>query len=519
MDIQEDYQLPPEPEEIHRSQQPYIEDIEDEGEPPVGPHCERYIHEYPCPAGQWIRCAKTAFENLVDCQAKEGKEHWEPFESEEEWELAMWLIKHIGQKSTDEYLKLPIVYNAGNLSFHNNYTFLQKVDALPTGPEWDCEIVHVNGDRIGKDGKVMFEDLELWLHDPVECIRELMGNPAFLELMAYVPEKVYMDIKSKKQIYDEMWTADWWWDTQDNLPEGATIAPIILSSDKTQLSQFHGDKKAWPVYLTIGNIAKEVWRQPSAHTTILVGYLPAPKPERLSDSTRSLASYWLFHYCMLLILEPLVEVEKVGVEMVCADGYVRCVHPILAAYVTDYPEQCLIACCLENHCPRCLVLPDERGSPVESLLCDVDDTLHVLRKHRRGQEPPKFEQDGICAVYQPFWHNLPHCNIFKCFTPDLLHQIHKGVFKDHFVKWCSAIMGTDEIDACFKAMAAHPGLRHFKKGISFVSQWTGTEHKEMEKVIMGVLSGAVNSRVLTVARALLDFIFYAQHQLQLILVL
>ncbi|KAG6816647.1 hypothetical protein H0H93_007857 [Arthromyces matolae] len=75
-----------------------------------------------------------------------------------------------------------------------------------------------------------------------------------------------------------------------------------------------------------------------------------------------------------------------------------------------------------------------------------------------------------------------------------------------------SIMGERELDARFKAMADHPGLRHFKKGISFVSQWTGTEHKEMEKVMMGVLAGGVNSRVLTVGRALLDFIFYAQYQ-------
>ncbi|KAG6810015.1 hypothetical protein H0H92_013701 [Tricholoma furcatifolium] len=34
----------------------------------------------------------------------------------------------------------------------------------------------------------------------------------------------------------------------------------------------------------------------------------------------------------------------------------------------------------------------------------------------------------------------------------------------------------------------------------------------MEKVMMGVLAGAVNLKVLTVARALLDFIFYAQYQ-------
>ncbi|KAJ7887763.1 hypothetical protein B0H13DRAFT_1888719 [Mycena leptocephala] len=39
-------------------------------------------------------------------------------------------------------------------------------------------------------------------------------------------------------------------------------------------------------------------------------------------------------------------------------------------------------------------------------------------------------------------------------------------------------------------MNAHAGLRHFKKGISSVSQWTGTEHKEMQRVFFGVLAGA-----------------------------
>ena len=43
---------------------------------------------------------------------------------------------------------------------------------------------------------------------------------------------------------------------QRKLPTGATIAPVIITLDKTQLSNFSGDKSAWPVYLTIGNIEK-----------------------------------------------------------------------------------------------------------------------------------------------------------------------------------------------------------------------------------------------------------------------
>ena len=75
-------------------------------------------------------------------------------------------------------------------------------------------MVKVNGDHVGNDGEKMSEDLELWMHDPVECVKELIGNPAFKELMSFVPERVYTDENGTNRIYDEMWTADWWWKTQ-----------------------------------------------------------------------------------------------------------------------------------------------------------------------------------------------------------------------------------------------------------------------------------------------------------------
>jgi hypothetical protein len=38
---------------------------------------------------------------------------------------------------------------------------------------------------------------------------------------------------------------------------GATVIPIILSSDKTQVTMFR-NKSRYPVYMTIGNIPKEI---------------------------------------------------------------------------------------------------------------------------------------------------------------------------------------------------------------------------------------------------------------------
>jgi hypothetical protein len=44
---------------------------------------------------------------------------WTPLEDEDDWQLAEWLVKNVGQNSIDEFLKLPVVsvksssYNVG----------------------------------------------------------------------------------------------------------------------------------------------------------------------------------------------------------------------------------------------------------------------------------------------------------------------------------------------------------------------------------------------------------------------
>ncbi len=59
------------------------------------------------------------------------------------------------------------------------------------------------------------------------------------------------------------------------------------------------------------------------------------------------------------ILDPLVEAGNTGVEMTCADGWVRRIFPIVAAYVANFPEQCLVTNVQESYCPRGLIRPDQ----------------------------------------------------------------------------------------------------------------------------------------------------------------
>ena len=104
-------------------------------------------------------------------------------------------------------------------SYHNSRAFLKKVDALPTqgATGWTCDIVTSKGNLLDDNGQPLpSEQLELWRRDPVECVRELLGNPALKDYLKYSPVRVYEDSEGKSRVYDEMWTGSWWWDTQVN---------------------------------------------------------------------------------------------------------------------------------------------------------------------------------------------------------------------------------------------------------------------------------------------------------------
>lgn len=85
---------------------------------------------------------------------------------------------------------------------------------MPKGPDWICTPFRITGDKLDKEGNPRTEDIELWHRDPVECIRELFGNPAFETNLYYEPYKVYRDEGCMNREYSDLWTGDWWWNLQ-----------------------------------------------------------------------------------------------------------------------------------------------------------------------------------------------------------------------------------------------------------------------------------------------------------------
>ena len=296
------------------------------------------------------------------------------------------------------------------------------------------------------------------------------------------------------------------------------MAPVILATDKTQLTQFSGGKAAYPIYLTLGNLPKAVRRKPSMHACILLGYLSVDKINRESLTQRELRArtQCMFHESMRIILDPLKRAGEVGVEMVGGDGAVRLVFPIIASYVADYPEQCLVACTKYGTCPKC-------QCPAKNL---QDTTVYPLRTQRWTEDVINsakasatsiadfhqrcMNQEVSGSVYRPFWSGFPHTDIHTAITPDVLHQLYQGVLK-HLTNWCTTLLSKEEMDRRVRALPPSFGVRHFKNGITSLSQISGMERKNIAKILLGVLVGAVPRQAILASRSLLDFIYLAQY--------
>lgn len=201
---------------------------------------------------------------------------------------------------------------------------------------------------------------------------------------------------------------------------GATIIPVIISTDKTQVTLFH-NKSVYPVYLMIRNIPKQIRSKPSCRGYILLGYLPTTWLEHITNKAaqqRMVAN--LFHACMHHIMKPLEEAGVEGIEMSSGDGMVRQTHPILANYVGNYPEQTAVTSVKSGECPTCDITHNELGNIEASQLHDLEAILDALDTVD-DDDPTTFthacQDAGIKPIVHPFWWNLPYTN--TPFSPNI----------------------------------------------------------------------------------------------------
>jgi len=148
-----------------------------------------------------------------------------------------------------------------------------------------------------------------------------------------------------------------------------------------------------------------------------------------------------------------------------------------------------------------------------------------------------FDMQLIFAdVVKPFTSYFPCTDIHELLTPDLLHQLIKGTFKDHLVTWVESYLFhvhskaiaqqiMDNIDRRIAVVPSFPGLRRFPEGRNF-KQWTGDDSKALMKVCtiasqlhisnfvcqvyLPALEGYIPIRMISCFSTLLDFFYLAR---------
>lgn len=275
---------------------------------------------------------------------------------------------------------------------------------------------------------------------------------------------------------------------------------------------------AYPLYLTIGNLPKDIRRKPSRRGQILLAYLPTTKLEHIdSTASRRRAVSNLYHACVGKVTQPLETAGVNGVEMALGNGDAHRCHPLLACFISDYPEQLLGTCCKNGTCPKCTVPPDHLGDCEAYPLRDLKKALAALKTLDDGHiiYQKNCEAAGIKPVIHPFWEKLKGTNIFESITSDVLHQLYQGVIK-HIINWIKSIFGAPEIDARCRRLPPNHNLRHFSKGITTLSRITGQEHSDICRILLGLIIGMKlpgnrsPACLLRAVRSILDFLYLAQ---------
>jgi hypothetical protein len=292
-----------------------------------------------------------------------------------------------------------------------------------------------------------------------------------------------------------------------------------LGSDKAHLTVLSGNKKAWPVYLSIGNIKSRVRNKLNSGAWVTIAHIPIVEFENDTNIRTTLQSRF-FHQCMRIVIDSLIDAGKDGVHLTDAKGHVRNCFPRLAAYIADYPEQILVNVAALNNSPTSIAGYEELDNPTPLPPRTRNWIVQQIGRVTALVDPQAVEaytnvakKYGLNGVHKPFWIDLPNYEPENAIAPDILHGCLR-FWRDHPLKWMRKLIGKEEFNRRLRSLQPVVGYRHFKSGINSLHQWTGRDDRELLRVALAVVAGApaIDDDVIKALRGINDFIYLAQYR-------
>ncbi|KAG8824504.1 hypothetical protein FRC17_009084 [Serendipita sp. 399] len=466
------------------------------------------VDRYPG-AGEIKELRRPRYEDILATRDPEKDRNlFSPFNDLSEFKLAKWL-NDLPLSKVDSFLKLEYIQST-NLSFRSGKTMRQRIKRLPT-PRIQWKTTKIVP-RSGTTSSTVY----LSYRDPVDAIRSLLDRPSLAKYVTFAPERHWKNKAEGTRVYSEIFTGEWAWKTQATLKPGSTLLAVLLGSDKAHLTEYSGDKSAWPLYLSLGNIHSSVRNKPTMQCWILLAYIPIPIFTE-SKSQHTALQQRLFHQCLDVVLKSIKHVGKKGKDMRDSLGNVRRCYTRIAAYLADYPEQVLINVAAQNNSPVTTAGHHDLGDSLPHPRRTKEWILSQIEKAKQMVDPSNIEEYtevakelGLNAVDRPFWCHHVGYEPDLIIAPDILHGLFR-FWRDHILKWVRYLVGAAELDHRVKALQPITGFRHFVQGISHLSQWTGREDRELQRILLSVIAGApkVSPKVMQALRAFHDFLYLA----------
>jgi hypothetical protein len=248
---------------------------------------------------------------------------------------------------------------------------------------------------------------------------------------------------------------------QSQLPDGATLLGIVLSSDKTNLSAMTGGRVAHPLLLSLANLLIDFRMKATNHAFLLLALLPVPKFIHKDRKTRGVLENRMAHECLDFILTPLKKAAEIGIMMSDPTGSLRYMFTPLAAYIVDVQEAVALSGVAGKTSHVTMASHKQFGDSSRHDPRTASTTLAQLHAIEAKVDPwnlkayiKEAKKVRLNGVHRPFWRDwaLSEPSIF--FTPEPLHHWHK-MFWDHDAQWCIHALGSAEIDYRFSILHPH----------------------------------------------------------------
>ncbi|KAI9456212.1 hypothetical protein F5148DRAFT_1323925 [Russula earlei] len=426
---------------------------------------------------------------------------WHPFDSEVQFNLADLLYRRaeLSNSNIDALLDLWARSMGNPAPFRSFKEMHAMIDSSELGDiPWECLRARFSGDvSVGESiPDWMQTDYEIWYRNPDAVVSTMLNSAAFAGQFDLRP---YIDLDADgRRRWSNVMSGNMAWRQCDVIMKanpnalGAMYCPIILGSDKTTYDAHRG-------------------------AVIPIAFLAIPHSDRRSDDSTAFRTFkrQLYHSSIAAVLRPLCQGMHEPVVRRCPDGHFRRVIYDLVAFIADYPEQVMLTGLVQGWCPKSLpgsldVYTGPRTARLVEGLTGLLDSKTLWKEY------------GIDDDVIPFTSDFPRADIHQMLSPDLLHQVIKGTFKDHLVEWvCNYLLAKngerkanailDDIDRRIAAVPPFPGLRRFPQGRRF-KQWTGDDSKALMKVYVPAIIGYVPDEVIKCLSAFLDACYIARRQ-------